>query len=788
MNNFNVIFKTIFRNFIHRPVTNLINLFGLSISLTLVIILSVYSYSELTTDNFHENVNEVFLLRKNVDGIYTPGILAETIREKIPGLISVVRMTAAWDAVVFQAGDKEPLNSDMAFADKEFFDLFSYRSSEGNLNIALNEPMTLAISESLAEKMFGTEQAIGRTVKYNNDKIFTITAVFKDQEKNTCLRFNSITSVESQKILQPDPGQFTRWGWNNFQTFLLLEKNHDMNNVIKSMLQLIPEENDERKRYSDAGLIPLREVYFSKLWVFRAYMVFGNIKKTFTLLMVATLVLMIALVNFINIFSSQWRERTKQFGIMKVLGSGRNLIIREVMGESLIFFLAALIIAIQLSAAFSPAIRDNTGIIFNERIISSYGFIILSVSSVLILSVIISLIPAIRISSSKAIDNLKKTILSGKTRYSSNGTLVTIQFTIAIALISFTILVQKQVSYGTSSLGINQDNILNIKLTPQLIEKKNVLKMALESNPVIDKISFSEFYPGGLISNWGVEMDLYGEKKMVFFDTFCADENFFSLMGLQLKTGRLYSDSLSTDKDKMVVNESFLKKYNITDPAGLSLATFDGTKAEIIGVFNDFHHKPVNTEIVPLVIRNEGGSSYCAVHFISKDFKDLDKTIADIKKIVAEISPSFPVEVSFMDTAIQNMYQSELMFRRAFMLLAACALFICCLGILAMSISVCQKRVKEIGIRRVNGAKASEILIMLNRNLVKWVLVAFSISAPVSWYFMNLWLRGYAYKTPLSWWIFAIAGLAALVIALVTVSWQSWRAATRNPVEALRYE
>jgi putative ABC transport system permease protein len=259
-------------------------------------------------------------------------------------------------------------------------------------------------------------------------------------------------------------------------------------------------------------------------------------------------------------------------------------------------------------------------------------------------------------------------------------------------------------------------------------------------------------------------------------------------MGVQLVSGRLYSDSLATDKNKMVVNESFLKKYNITDPAGLSLATFDGTKAEIIGVFNDFHHKPVNTEIVPLVIRNEGGSSYCAAHFFSKDFRNMEKIVADIKKIVADISPSFPVEVSFMDNAVQGMYHSELMFRRAFLLLAISALVISCLGILALSISATLKRVKEIGIRRVNGAKASEILKMLNTDLVKWVLVAFIISAPVSWYFMNLWLRSYAYKTPVSWWIFAIAGLVALFIALITVIWQTWKAATRNPVEALRYE
>jgi putative ABC transport system permease protein len=785
-----VLFKTVIRNFIRRPVTNLINLFGLSISLTIVIILSIYTYSELTTDNFHENVNDVFLLKKNNNAIFTPAILAETIEGKIPGVKSIVRVTPAWETVVFQTDDKEPLVSDLVFADKKFFNLFSYRSIEGNLQYALNDPMTLVISESLSKKLFGSQSALGRLVKYNDNKIFTVTAVFKEQEKNTCFRFNSVTSIESLNILQPEPGQFTEWGNNSFQTFLYLEKDQNQDNIIRSLIQFVPERINKRENYSysKAGLIPLPEIYFSKLWVFNNYMVFGNKKKTVTLLMVAILVLMIALVNFKIISTAQWRERIKQFGVMKVLGATGLLIAREVMTESFIFFLTAFFIAAQLSSTISPVIRNYTGIIFNDRINGSFGFIILSVLSVFILSVLISIFPSIRISSSKSIDNLKKTYLKEKTRYSLNGVLVTIQFTVAIALISFTILVQKQVSFGTSTLGINQDNILGIKLTPQLFGKRDVLRTSLEKEPLIDKISFSQYYPGKEISNWGVEMKLLGEEKMVFFDTFCADKNFFPLMGLELVSGRLYSDSLSTDRDKVIVNESFLKKYNIADPLGLTFNTFHGTKAEIIGMIRDFHYKPINTEIVPLVIRNEAYYSYCTVHFTSNDFNSLNNAISSIKKIVADISPSYPVEVTFMDNAIQNLYNSELMFRRAFLLLAACALLICCLGILAMSISVCQKRVKEIGIRRVNGAKAYEILLMLNRNMVKWVLVAFIISAPISWYFMHLWLRSYAYKTPISWWIFAIAGLGALIIALITVSWRSWRASTRNPVEALRYE
>jgi putative ABC transport system permease protein len=781
-----VVGKRIIRNFVHRPVINCINLFGLSVSLTLVIILSIYSYSELTTDSFHENVNEVFLLKKDADAIYTPGILAETIKEKIPGMRSVVRVTAAWDAVVFQSGDKESLNSDLLFADEEFFNVFTYSPIEGNLNDALIEPMSLVISESLAIKLFGQESAIGRPVKYNNDKLFTITAVFREQKQNSCLRFNAVTSIESLRILQPGPGMFTEWGWNSFQTFLLLTKDYEQGNVLSSILQFIPEEKGERGQYSDAGLLPLSKIYFSKLWAFNDYLVFGNLKKTVTLLMVAMLVLMIALVNFINISSSQWRERIRQFGVMKVLGASKSLIFREITAESFIFFVVALILAIELSSFISPAIHDFTGFNFNDGIIRSPAFVSLSVLCVLGLSIVISILPALRISSSNAIDNLKKNIMKERTRYSSGGALVTLQFAIAIALLSFTILVQKQIGFGITDLGINQDNILGIKLTPQL--KYDVLRSAFEKEPFIDKISFSEYYPGNLISNWGVEIKLEDEKKMVHFDTFCADEDFYSLLGLQLISGRLYSDSLSTDKDKVVVNESFSKTHNIADPLGLTFYTMMGTRATVIGVVRDFHHKPMNSEISPLVIRNESQYSYCIVNLNTNDFETLHNTTEKIRKIASDNSPSFPVEVTFIDNAVQSMYTSELKFRRAFMLLAACALVISCLGILAMSISASQKRVKEMGIRRVNGARASEVLLMLNKDLIKWVVVALLISTPVSLYFMNHWLRNYAYKTQVSWWIFALSGSLALVIALISVSWQTLRAASRNPVEAIRHE
>jgi putative ABC transport system permease protein len=214
----------------------------------------------------------------------------------------------------------------------------------------------------------------------------------------------------------------------------------------------------------------------------------------------------------------------------------------------------------------------------------------------------------------------------------------------------------------------------------------------------------------------------------------------------------------------------------------------EGQLYEIIGVLKDFNYKTMTEPIVPLLIKNGPYFSICLLSLHTTDFNTLHKTIQDIKTASAELSPSFPVEITFIDQAVENLYQSEIQFRRTFSLFAGCAIVICCLGILAMSLFACQHRIKEIGIRKVNGARISEVLVMLNKGFIKWVAIAFVIATPIAYYAMNKWLQNFAYKTELSWWIFALAGLLALGIALLTVSWQSWRAATRNPVEALRYE
>jgi putative ABC transport system permease protein len=783
------ILKSTYRNFIRKPVTNLINLIGLAISLALVIILSVYSYSELTTDHYHKKGDRVYLSADLDDNMFMPGILKDQIDLNIPEVESVVRLAEADEAPVFQAGDRDPVTSDIVFADDNFFKLFTYQATEGNLETALEEPLTIVLTKPLAEKLFGQVHALGKTVKLNNDRELTVSAVIDNPQANSCLSFSAITSIATRKIVQPDSGEFTNWGWHNFLTFTLLKKGVKPVETAQKIAGLFPKNEQNPEDHSKLKLTPLKQIYFSKFSLLGGtYLRNGDKSKIMILVMVAALILIIALVNFINISSSQGLDRIKQTGVLKVIGASKSIILKNVLSEAFILFLVSLFLAILIVVVSLPSISNFTGIHFNGQLFYTSSFLIISITGIFILSMVFSLIPALRISSSKAVDNLKKTIEPGPANSLIRGVLVTTQFVIAIVLIAFTILVQKQVNFG-NELGFNQENILGIKLTSQLDDKKEVLRKILDEKPSIKEISFTQFFPGKSFSRWwGIEAEADGEKKELGFNTFCADAAFVKMLGLELKSGRFYTNDLSSDKNKVVVNETFIRENKINNPIGAKLVKSASKSYEIIGVVKDFHYKAVNSQIDPLVIRNDPAASVCLVSLQTTDFNSLHKTIQEIKAAVTNLSPSFPVEISFLDQAVAKMYQSELQFRRTFSLFAGCAILICCLGILALSLFASQRRTKEIGIRKVNGATITEVLTMLNRDFVKWVAVAFVISTPIAYYAMHKWLERFAYKTSLSWWIFALAGLLALGIALLTVSWQSWKAATRNPMEALRYE
>ncbi len=776
--------KVTVRNFISNPAINLINLAGLTISMALVIILSAYCYSEFTADHFHKNTDRIYLYPRTEKFINTSALLKEQIDLSVPSIDLTVRVGDNWEPSTFQVDGSEPFNFDLFFADNEFFDIFNYKPLVGNLDDALKNPLTLVVTKSFAEKLLGTTDVIGKTVKFNNNQLFTIEAVIEPPLENSVFSFDAVTSVATKQIVYPNSEENSNWGWTAFLTFIRVKEGVKPINALKSIASSLPE-NAKKLGYNSIQLIPLKKLYFSSYKY--SFLHFGNKKQVMTFALAGMLILIIALVNYINISTSNWEEKIRQTGVRKVIGAKRTTIFLSLISESFLFFIAGLLIASFLAFILSAVLTNYTGIHFNQNLLLTGKSFYFFGGGIILLSVLFSLLPAIRISSSNAIDNLKNKLNTRNKKSYARAFMVTGQFIIAIVLIAFTILVKKQINFGSSNLGINQENIVGIKLTKQLQNKKEVLRKALQENSAIEEISFTQYYPNNTVESWSMDNVVKGEKKHFEFNAFEADANFLDILGLQAIQGRLYSNDLETDKNKAVVNEAFVREHNLENPIGEKIQLMTG-ECEIVGVVKDFHYKSVNEPIAPLIVQNKADASFCLVKLGSSRFNNLHHNIQFIKAEVNELSPSFPVEISFFDQAVENMYQSELQFRKTFTLFAGSAIIICCMGIFAMSLFASQKRTKEIGIRKVNGAKISEILSMLNKDFIKWVAIAFVIATPIAYYAMNKWLENFAYKTSLSWWIFALAGLLVLGIALLTVSWQSWRAATRNPVEALRYE
>lgn len=780
---------TMIRQFQRKPVTNIINIIGLALGMTIVIILASYCYSELTTDFHHLKGNQIYMVMGHrektssiIHAIHTPGILKEHIDEKVPQVKTTVRIAKTWNPPVLQFDNREPITSHLIFADPDFFSLFDYSIVAGDLSEALKNPMSLVLVKSEAEKLFGTDQAVGKTVKINNHHLLTVTSIVNDPQNNSCLTFKAIAPVSSMNDLQPEEEQFISWWRLNFQTFVLIENKEqvaDAQNAINNLFPVNPYNNECTR----AELLPFKNIYFSKIG--NDYIRSGDKQKTTILLLVAILVLLIAVVNCVNISSTHRLEKLKQFGVQKIIGASRFDIFKNIIIEAMITYIISLACALSFATSISSFIRNYTAINFSNNLFTSFSFIGISVFGVIVLSIISSIYPAYRLSASHPMNNLKKVLSTKDYKSSTSTTLVVFQFVIAFVLIAFTILVQKQVKFGSKNLGFNKENIIAIQITDQLRNKRDVLKKALLEQAAVEKISFSRFYPGKRLSSWQATLSINGEEKIITFDNFHADPDFFDLMGIKLKAGRFFTSNVGIEKNKTLVNEAFLREYGISNPIG---ATFYDGEFEIIGVFEDFHFKPVNEPIGPLAIISREWASVCLVKLSTNDFNTIHALVENTRKICSELSPAFPVEINFMDVAIENMYKIEVQFRRTFSLFAGCALFLCCLGIFALSFFSCQRRTKEIGIRKVIGAQSNQIFMLLNKQMIKWVAIAYIIACPLSWYVMQRWLQNFAYQTELTWWIYALSGVLVFVIALFTVSWQAIRAAMANPVESLRYE
>jgi putative ABC transport system permease protein len=780
--------KVAFRNFKKYRQYTIINLIGLVLGLTVSFVLLGYVQFELSFDRFHkgaENIYRIEDIETTPDGVehtpFTRILYGEALAERIPEIESFNRIAHKgnqlfkWEEKTIKA---EYL---MLYADDNFFSFFSFPLLVGGHNYQLNKG-EVVLSERMAKRLFGNENPIGQHIEIN-DKPFIVAALAANHPKNSHIKFDAVSSI---RTLLDSPDVYKGWnGGQTVQAFVSVNDKANFENINTQTANLLWEKVNKKEDgtdyFTEFVYAPFSEIHlFSDV----DWDNFGkaDINTVLILLGIGILVLLIAIINFISISKGVLVFRNTSFVVKRTFGSGRFELTRQLFAENVLIFALTTLLTIGIIWAFQSQFCSLFGYSFNfydTQILQKIIAVFLLVLVFIVVTTLFSTYSQQKTLSTRAnAANLKLVRNTSKLAY-----VAIFQFVISITLIVGVIVVQKQLNYALNKdLGFKKENIVQIS-NHRIGQKQDVLRQELGKVEGVKSVSSSFGLPG-------LECTMNGYRpqesdQWFMYNALHADENFLDAFEINLVKGRNFINR-EKGNEEFLVNQTLAKSLGWENPIGKTLFR-GGKNYEIVGVVEDFHIASLYNKIEPLIISMQYNEQFYALS-ISVETEKMGAALKEIEKVWTEVVPGVPFDYTFYDQLFARLYSEVERTKQILVLFSVIAILVSMLGIFGVTLMLINSRVKEIGIRKVNGAKVSEILTMLNRDFVKWVTFAFVIACPVAWYTMNNWLSNFAYKTDLSWWIFALAGAVAFSIALLTVSWQSWKAARRNPVEALRYE
>lgn len=756
--------------------------------MAVVILIFNYSWDELQADKYNENLDNIYVVKNN-NRSHVPYEMEPLLSEQIAGIkhISLVESNMRHNFSL-QYENEEALQSDIIFTNNEFLKIFSFQLVQGRLEDALLDPNSILLTQSEAQKLFGTHDVLGKTLSLKGNPAFLgeseveVKAVIKDLPKNSNLQFKGAVSFSTAQKMRFWIDQ-CNWGCSNVQNYVTLEDGMDplvlAEQMNKQLIEFVPE-----KVKCDFSFFPYSEVYFSDI---RDDFKHGNLNMIITMGSIALLILVIATINFINLSMAGISKRLTEVGVKKIVGIRSFTLVSQLIGESILFSFFSILLGVAMARILTPALNNLSVIVLPAIPIQSILFWAVIVVASILVGILAGIIPALALNKFRPISLVTHRISKVNGGFNLKRILIVIQYGIAIVLMVCTFTITRQLSLvRNSDLGFQTENIINVQLNPDT--NTQILKDKLLALPGVENVSFSRWYPGNIQENWSMDLVAKGEEREVKFACENADAAYIDIMELEMVQGRNFSTDLSSDIRAAILNEAAVKEWELEKPMEAYFSK-NGKVLKIVGVVKDFNFQSLHNTITPMVIFNEKEQVYTAnIKLSAVDITALRSTLEQIKLSWKEVSSGFPFEFKFIDEEVENLYNTEIIYGKIFRSGSLFAILISCLGLLGLVLSTTEHRKKEIGIRKVNGAKIGEILLLLNRDFLIYVLMAFVIACPMAWYVMNKWLENFAYKTNVSWWIFALAGALALGIAFLTVSWQSWKAATRNPVESLRYE
>jgi putative ABC transport system permease protein len=778
-----------FRNMKRNLLFSVINLSGLILGFVCIIIIALWIKNELSYDSFHRNSKNIYHVHRyfydpnGAENLHLPDVapIIAPLMEKEFSEIAHIARTYFTD-IVFTTNNQKIQEKNLCFADPEILKIFTFEGLPADTSL-LTRPLTVILSDEAANRYFPSDNAIGRTLEFKDQAgephYLEIVGVFRKWKQNSHFKPDFLVSFITLEAFA-GPDEMKDWGSNNYGTFALIP--HLPADMDKKLDSFINKNLDDGTKWTKVRLERLTDIHFN--W-------YSSRSYIYILISIAFLILILGSINYMNLNAAMYSKRLKDINIRKIIGASRKRLVFQVMAESVLFCFIALLIAEYIASMALPqfnrlfsnplnfSIRDNLELIL--------GFIVLSI----ITGIVSGIYPLFIISSSSSrASRNKRNIIFGKASF-RNG-LVVFQFVVSIALIISFMLVSKQLSYlHHKELGLNKNNIIIIPATPRLVEKLDVFRQQLLLNPDIVAVSGSKRVPSdGLWDNSGARIISGGSSTPLGFRlaNVRIDQHFIPTYGIKLLAGRNFHEEVTADSG-YILNETAVKKigWKSSEEAIGQIIDYGDRKAEVIGVVKDFHYESLHNPISPMIMYYDPSSfNLISIRIVPHNVPETLSFIEKTWEGYNNIDLVFSYE--YLTDRYKNLYKAEENIRTIFIYCMILAISIAILGLVGMSVFLTERRTKEIGIRKVNGAKAIEVMFLLNKDFLKWVVIAFMIACPVAWYSMHKWLENFAYKTTLSWWVFAAAGAAALLLAFLTVSVQSYKAATRNPVESLKYE
>ncbi|WP_282160294.1 ABC transporter permease [Ulvibacterium marinum] len=779
-----------FRNIKKNKSIFLINTVGLGIGIASFLVLAVYVYNDLTYNHFNTNLSNIYRIREG-ESFQTKGPLLPKILEDIPEVENGTRVFD-WDGYRLSYGEVA-FEENLKYVDNDFFSIFTFPFVEGSAINAIQDKFGVVISTDFAKKYFGDTPALGKQFQVKFEDVFLTVNGVVDIPRNSSIQFDIVASYETGETISPWIKEAHDW-YNTFsESYVLLAQGTDLKDV-KPKLQTIVTENflPVGKNETDLNLFPFADYHST---------VESNRTLIVILALVALGILGIAIVNFINLTITNSLTRTKEIGIKKVFGATGNFLFRQIMTESMLMGLGALCLGIILTLALLPTFNGlfETNLSFNPWENPFLIYVLLGIW--LIVGIFSGIVPSLVWARGKLVDSLQGKLSNqnkpGFSKYSS----IVVQFVIAIVLISGTFLIRKQINYmidkdpkfDSQNSIVAQTDYWQYKNLEAASQNLEIISKELEATPYVATTSFTGSIPGDYDENYNT---FYPEAKSslpnIGLRKSYVGKNYFKTMGISVLSGHGFDQPPTSLKNTVVLNRTAMNKLGFEKAEGQIIreSSESGQPYRIIGVIDDFSYQGSQHETQPLahfyserenfmdwdylVVRAEKGASSAAVRLLQEKWKDL--------------LPEGSLTHFFADNKLNAYYTEYKRVNTLITCFSALAIILSCIGLFALASYAMARRTKEIGIRKVNGATITQILSLLNKDFLKWVVLAFLIAVPLAWYGLEKWLEGFAYKTTMSWWIFALAGLITLSIALLTVSWQSFRAATANPVEALREE